>query len=473
MASPWEWTWSPTATQRQNLQTRWEEGGWGNRDLTQESWFQPLNERLQGQTSNAEWQVWDPGYQYWEQVYSRPEESQRDAWYGSIGVYNPLLSWEDRLRLKAVIDSWFATPSGDTSGGPANVTNTEWGGTPPEGFVPPVGQEGGISSGAPGTPSAPQPEGETVPEVTEWWREQGFESYEDWYNERWLPYVEALNGLMAERPDMPDFSGIYGGIADLAGQIANPSATWGAEADAFTARMLGFESPEAYQTWLQEQRGKTTEDFRMSPEQRAALEKEQRASERQIAEQGRLRAEAAFGASGGMLAKMSQAMDEANATIYDERARFQADLIATDFANAIAQLQANNDYMMRSIEQGTATYGQYIQMQEQGAAAALQNYYNQAALMLDEYDAEWQGVLNQAKLIADAAALAMGTEETILALINQRYEQSLAPFVDAQTFEINEATLEQIYAAIEQGNWELLVQLITGVLAGIGDIIPG
>lgn len=324
------------------------------------------------------------------------------------------------------------------------------------------------------TPGTRQIE-EVLPETPFWELEtdpdtgQPYTSLEAWIQDQLQPYVQQYNDLLAG--EMPDLGGLnYEYLQEIMAQLANPQLALD-EAEAAEARQMGFFDADgnpdvaALRAW----KGQQGFEFRegMTEEQERTARRAFGLTEQQNRETARLMAETAFGNSGGMLAKMQDAYDEAARGIADQRAQFEVQLMNQDFAMRLQEQQVYDAMFQR----GQVAFDQYLQLKESMTAQALQAWSMQASTVMDQYQTEWQGLLNQAKMIQDAAVLAIGVNGATVDYLTDYFNLSMDVATSDQYIQQLNLLIEQMETELVSGDTTalmgfltLLVQLITGLV---------
>ena len=346
---------------------------------------------------------------------------------------------------------------------------------PPTSTIPTTGGgKYGGGSGIYGGGSSRNPPPNIWGNTPQQWEEEGFTSYEDWLRDKYQKYINKMNALYAEG-NLPQMGNLgYDELERLMGLMEDPGQ-FGAGAEENEARSMGFfdaaGNPDvtALRAW------KGTRDFSnrqgLSAEQETAARKAYGLTEQKSREQARLMAETAFGNSGGMLAKMNQAYDEANRDIADSSARFEVDLMNQDFA---AKLQEQEVYD-RQFQTGQIAYQDYLDAKQAGVAQAVQAWSMRADTLLAQYNTEWGGILNQAQLIQGAAALEMGVDQHTMDMMEQAFALSMSAQTAQYTFQQLRLMIDQLELEIDSGNMETLIALlgtITDLLGTLGELFP-
>lgn len=379
-------------------------------------------------------------------------------------------AWRDYYRDWGPQIQWYVEPE---TGGEL----------PTDTGVDPVKTEPGIYTGTgrtPGDLTVQQPPaiteipdlefGATAQQGIEQWQREGFDSWQDWFATRVQPFNDMMLQVLEQRPTT-DLSQLpYGDIGSLLEEAKTlGGGQWEEQAESSEARQMGFFDAEGnpdvagLRAWKQQ--GRTPEG--LSPEREATMRREQAISEQTAQESARKMAEAAYGASGGMIAKMQEAYDEANRAIVDDRLRFEIETANEDFMAQMAQGERYD----RMLAQGQVAYQDYLTMKQQMVGTALQGYFQQANLMLETYQTEWNAIGQQAQMVIDAASLSMGTDEHVLNMTRQTFEAMLEPYLAQLGFENLEAMNEAIRQGTLDANLGVFVDFINVIANVIGAVV--
>lgn len=242
------------------------------------------------------------------------------------------------------------------------------------------------------------------------------------------PYQQDLRNLFGQVPQAPDYSGVLGGLRGLQEQVgAGPDV---AGAEEYAARQAGFPDVASYRASLQQGATATLEGQQgLPPEQRALLERQNRAIAREMAEAQSRQVESILANTGSFNRAMASA-DEHAQSIADTRLRGEIMILNEDFARKIAQFEAQQGQYQTMLTAGQAAAGQFLQAKSQVVGNALAAYMAEAQTLQASYQGEVAALQTQAQLILDSAYLAMGVEDAANKQWQSAYDQYMKPILD-------------------------------------------
>lgn len=326
-----------------------------------------------------------------------------------------------------------------------------------------------------------------------WWSNEGSQNWTNAWQEARQPWQDLYNDWLedqggtkwgGEQPETPDLGAVdqwaqeqlYGagdsnGIMDMLSQLAGEASGGGEQyrGDWMNeyASQAGFDTPEARETWLAEQRANQTDlqgivqgyaenPTQITPEQQKLIREQQRTME----EAARKQAIASYQETGSY-ATLQRASDELNKASVDQALKSQMEMANQNFATALAAANQQTEMLMREVEAGEQSFMYYVQAKQQGVQTALAAWQAQADVVMAQAEQkmyamqtefgneqgqyeqayqEWQDAKaaldRQGDLIMAASAEAMGGSTDMLAEMNEWYSAIMQPMIDQWEGEI-------------------------------------
>ncbi|HET6455432.1 MAG TPA: hypothetical protein VFI02_13595, partial [Armatimonadota bacterium] len=225
-------------------------------------------------------------------------------------------------------------------------------------------------------------------------------------------------------------SGEYENIGRLLGTLEQGPDQWMSEADEYAARMAGFDNVEDYRAYMQSKMPGSAEDYRAqayTDEERAALAKQGRMATSAMRDEQMKQFEAMTGATGSWVRGMTE-YDEYNQQIADTRLQRDLAIMGEEFARAMQMQESDAQQYNAMVSAGQMSVGDYLNRRQAGITQALDGFYQQAELKLQEYGTQIEGVLRQAEMIQKTALLEMGIDSHIIDYMSEQFELAMAPF---------------------------------------------
>lgn len=228
------------------------------------------------------------------------------------------------------------------------------------------------------------------------------------------------------------------------------------EAFDFVARSFGFNSSEEYFNWLAEQRGLTRADMQgLTDEEKSEYDKMMRMDMANQERMAQTQMEAVFADTGSAIQYMAAA-DEANQRITNTRMQYQFEQMNQNTMLQSQALEQKLNQYSQMVTQGQMSALQYMDMRQRGYESLLSGYMGQAQLALQEFNVVQQGAIS-------ALTGAAGTEESRLALEQGAMTSALAGYGDIADLKLRESAqdLEVLNAQFNSVYNSMMIQ--TGI----------
>jgi hypothetical protein len=224
------------------------------------------------------------------------------------------------------------------------------------------------------------------------------------FSGRDMPVAPSFTGLQTSRDTQlygaEGDEGLYGLMNALAKELAGGSGQYNDEWSSAYAEQAGFDTPEARDKWLQEQRAQQTalQDqlaYQAKPENAMEISPEQqkliRGQQREQEAKARKQAEAMYQETGSY-AVLQRASDELNRASVNDALKSQMEMALQNYSTTLSAVGQQTETLMREVEAGTQSFKYYVDAKQTGITNALVAYQAEAEGVLRQYEQNFNAV---------------------------------------------------------------------------------
>jgi len=221
------------------------------------------------------------------------------------------------------------------------------------------------------------------------------------------------------------------------------------EAWDFVARGFGFGTAQEYFDWQAEMRGLTRADMQgLTDQEKAEYDKIMRMDMADQERRSQAQMEAIFADTGSAIRYMAAA-DEANQQMVNMQSKYRADQLNQNVMLQSQELDRQMQQYLTMVQQGSMSASQYMDTRQRGYETILNGYLSEMATEVASLTAALEGVqgyvgIQQSEAQQDLEALDIqikqvynsmmaqsGINASILDALNQAYDTSMKPMMDA------------------------------------------